>query len=109
MLGLTAGSPGPVVTLNYMTKQQLIEAVSADTNLAKRDVKTVAESILETIATKLEGNERVDLRGFGSFVIKDKKARQGHPRTGDTIEIPAKRDAAFKASKELSRRRFFEN
>ncbi len=88
-----------------MTKQQLIEAVSAETNLAKRDVDTVVEAVLNLIAKQLEGNERVDLRGFGSFVVKDKKARQGrNPRTGEVIEIAAKRDAAFKPGKELTQR-----
>ena len=88
-----------------MTKQQLIETVSADTQRAKSDVEAVVESILETIAEKLEGNERVDIRGFGSFVVKNKKARQGrNPRTGEAIEIAAKRDAGFKPSKELSHR-----
>jgi len=59
--------------------------------------------VLGTIAEKLKGNERVDLRGFGSFVVKDKKARQGrNPRTGETIEIAAKRDAGFKPGKELT-------
>jgi nucleoid DNA-binding protein len=45
----------------------------------------------------------VDLRGFGSFVVKEKKARQGrNPRTGETIAIAAKRDAGFKPGKELT-------
>jgi nucleoid DNA-binding protein len=51
---------------------------------------------------KLQANERVDLRGFGSFVVKDRKERQGrNPRTGETITIAAKRDASFRAGKEL--------
>jgi nucleoid DNA-binding protein len=53
----------------------------------------------------LQSGERVDLRGFGSFVVKDKKAREGrNPKTGETIQIAARRAAAFKASKELSDR-----
>ena len=92
-------------TLNCMTKQQLIEAVSAETNLSRRDVDTVVEAFLNLIAKQLEGNERVDLRGFGSFIVKDKKARQGrNPRTGEAIQIAAKRDAAFKPGKELTQR-----
>jgi nucleoid DNA-binding protein len=86
-----------------MTKQQLIEAVSAKTSHAKSEVESVLNAVLDTIAEKLEGNERVDLRGFGSFVVKDKKARQGrNPRTGETITIAAKRDAGFKPAKELN-------
>jgi nucleoid DNA-binding protein len=86
-----------------MTKQQLIEAVATKTGHTKAAVETVVDSVLGTIAEKLQGDERVDLRGFGSFVVKDKKARQGrHPRTGETIEIAAKRDAGFKPGKELT-------
>jgi integration host factor subunit beta len=58
---------------------------------------------LATIAETLQANERVDLRGFGSFVVKEKKARQGrNPRTGETIAIAAKSDAGFKPGKELT-------
>jgi nucleoid DNA-binding protein len=86
-----------------MTKQQMIEAVSMKTSLGKAAVEAVVDSVFEAIAEKLRSNERVDLRGFGSFVIKDKKARQGrNPRTGETIEIAAKRDAGFKPGKELT-------
>jgi nucleoid DNA-binding protein len=86
-----------------MTKQQLIEVVSTKTGHGKADVEAVVDSVLGAIAEKLQGNERVDLRGFGSFVVKDKKARQGrNPRTGETIEIAAKRDAGFKPGKELT-------
>jgi nucleoid DNA-binding protein len=86
-----------------MTKQQLIEAVSTKTGDAKTDVEAVVDSVLGTIAEKLQGNERVDLRGFGSFFVKDKKARRGrNPRTGETIEIAARRDAGFKPGKELT-------
>jgi nucleoid DNA-binding protein len=62
-----------------------------------------SKSLLGSIAEALQANERVDLRGFGSFVVKEKKERQGrNPRTGETITIAAKRDASFKTGKELS-------
>jgi nucleoid DNA-binding protein len=88
-----------------MTKAQLIEAVASKTSREKPEVEAVLESVLGTIAEALHANQRVDLRGFGSFVVKDKKERQGrNPRTGETITIAAKRDASFKAGKELSER-----
>ena len=87
-----------------MTKQQVIEAVASKTDRAKADVEVVLDSMLEVIVCALHANERVDLRGFGSFVVKEKKARQGrNPRTGEAIAIAAKRDASFKPSKELSK------
>ena len=53
----------------------------------------------------MQSGERVDLRGFGSFIVKDKKARQGrNPKTGETIQIAARKAATFKPSKELSDR-----
>ena len=88
-----------------MTKSQLVDAVAAKTGRQKPEVEAVLESVLGTIAEALHANQRVDLRGFGSFVVKDKKERQGrNPRTGETITIAAKRDASFKAGKELSER-----
>ena len=86
-----------------MTKQQLIEQVAAKTELKKSEVEVAVDSVLELIAEALRSNERVDLRGFGSFVVKERKERQGrNPRTGETITIAAKRDASFKPGKELT-------
>lgn len=88
-----------------MTKQQLIEKVAAKAELRKSEVEAALNSVLELIAETLQSNERVDLRGFGSFVVKDRKERQGrNPRTGETITIAAKRDASFRPSKELTDR-----
>jgi len=84
-------------------KSQLIEVVSVKTGRNKAEVEVVLESVLGAIAEALHENQRVDLRGFGSFVVKEKKERQGrNPRTGETITIAAKRNASFKAGKELS-------
>ena len=86
-----------------MTKQQLIEKIAAKTELKKVEVEVAVDSVLDLIAEALRSNERVDLRGFGSFVVKERKERQGrNPRTGETITIPAKRDASFKPGKELT-------
>jgi nucleoid DNA-binding protein len=88
-----------------MTKQQLVEKVAVKRGMPKADVESVVDAVLETIAEALQSDERVDLRGFGSFVVKDKKARQGrNPRTGETITIAARRDAGFRPGKELTER-----
>ena len=99
------GGPIPQKPLDSkgMTKQQLIEKVAAKTQLSKGQVEMTLDSVLEQIVEALQTNERVDLRGFGSFAVKDRKERQGrNPRTGETITIAAKRDAVFKPSKELT-------
>ena len=86
-----------------MTKQQLIEKVAAKTELGKAAAAVAVDSVLDLIAEALQANERVDLRGFGSFIVKERKERQGrNPRTGETITIAAKRDASFKPGKELT-------
>ena len=60
-----------------MTKQQLVEAVSVKTGRENAEVENVLEAVLRSIAEALSANDRVDLRGFGSFTVKDKKERQG--------------------------------
>ena len=81
----------------------MIEKVAAKTELKKADIEVAVDSVLELIEEALRSNERVDIRGFGSFVVKDRKERQGrNPRTGETITIPAKRDASFRPGKELT-------
>ena len=81
----------------------MIEKAATRTQLRKSDVEVAVDSMLELIAEALQSNERVDFRGFGSFVVKERKARQGrNPRTGETITIAAKRDASFKPGKELT-------
>jgi nucleoid DNA-binding protein len=96
-------SPRKPLNSKRMTKQQLIDKVAAKTELGKAEVAVAVDSILDLIADALRSNERVDLRGFGSFVVKERKERQGrNPRTGETITIAAKRDGSFKPGKELT-------
>jgi integration host factor beta subunit len=88
-----------------MTKQQLIDAIAAQTDKPKADVEGVVETLTGKIAAALVSGEKVELRGFGTFSIREKKARTGrNPRTGETIQIAAKREAVFKAGKELNDR-----
>src|ERR1035441_5806043 len=60
-----------------MTKQQMIDKVAAKTELGKAEVAVAVDSVLDLIADALRSNERVDLRGFGSFLVKERKERQG--------------------------------
>ena len=89
-------SPRKQLNSERMTKQQLIEKVAAKTELKKSEVEVAVDAVLAMIAEALQANERVDLRGFGSFVVKERKERQGrNPRTGETITIAPKLDASF--------------
>ncbi len=86
-----------------MTKTQLIDAVSASAGHTKKDTETVIEALITEVSAALAKGEKVDLRGFGNFVAREKKARQGrNPKTGETIEIAARKAVAFKPSKELA-------
>jgi len=84
-----------------MNKAQLIEAVAANT-ATKKEAQMAVETIWETIKSSLKKKEDVAISGFGTFRVKQTKARTGrNPKTGETIQIPAKRKVAFRASKEL--------
>ena len=85
-----------------MTRQQLVEAVSRSGQWSRKDTEGVVASLLEEMAKSLQAGERIELRGFGSFQVKEKKARQGrNPKTGTRVEVPAKKIPYFKPSKEL--------
>ena len=85
-----------------MNKNDLVDAVSERTGLAKSDAARAVEAVLGAITDTLKKGETVALSGFGSFVAKTRAARSGrNPRTGETIAIPASRAPAFKAGKGL--------
>jgi len=85
-----------------MNKTELAAVVAQKAGLTKKDAERVINATLETITESLEKGEKVQLSGFGIFEVKDREARVGrNPRTKETIEIPATRLPAFKASKTL--------
>ena len=86
-----------------MTKNNLIDHVAEATQRTKKETEQILDAALVTITEALAQGEKVDLRGFGSFQVSDKKERQGrNPRTGETMTIAARKVAVFKPSKELS-------
>jgi nucleoid DNA-binding protein len=88
-----------------MTKNNLIDQVAEATQGTKKDIEQVLDAVLSSIAEALKKREKVDLRGFGSFQVNDKKERQGrNPKTGEALTIAARGVAMFKPSKELSGR-----
>lgn len=86
-----------------MTKSELIAKLAAQNpNLYVRDVETIVETILEEMSDALVRGDRIELRGFGAFAVKERAPRTGrNPRTGETVEVAAKRTPAFKAGKLL--------
>ena len=84
-----------------MNKAQLIEAV-AEKACTKKEAQTAVETILDAIKGSLKKKQPVAISGFGTFKVKETKARTGrNPKTGESIQIPAKKKIAFRASKEL--------
>jgi nucleoid DNA-binding protein len=84
-----------------MNKAELIEAVAKNT-CTKKEAQTAVETTLEAIKGSLKKKDPVAISGFGTFKVKETKPRTGrNPKTGETIQIPAKKKVSFKASKEL--------
>ncbi|MDR5682520.1 MAG: HU family DNA-binding protein [Armatimonadota bacterium] len=85
-----------------MNKEQLIERVAAKADLSKKQANEAVDAIVEAITGALKKGEKVTLVGFGSFVVRKRKPREGrNPQTGEKIRIPARRVPAFTAGKEL--------
>jgi nucleoid DNA-binding protein len=85
-----------------MNKEQLIERVAMRASLSKKDANAALDAILEGITGSLRKGEKVTLVGFGSFVVRKRKPREGrNPQTGAKIRIPARRVPAFTAGKQL--------
>jgi len=85
-----------------MNKNELVEAVSDRTGLARSDAAQAVEAVLAAVTEALRAGDTVALSGFGTFVAKARAARTGrNPRTGEAIAIPASRAPAFKAGKAL--------
>ncbi len=86
-----------------MTKSELIEALAAKQNqLTQKDIDAAVKTLLEHMSQALAGGERIEIRGFGSFSLHHRPARTGrNPKTGETVELPAKHVPHFKPGKEL--------
>ncbi len=89
-----------------MTRSQLILRLAAQNpHLVHREAERVVNAIFETIAAGLAQGDRVELRGFGSFTVRERAPRVGrNPRTGETVHVPAKLYPYFKTGKERRRR-----
>jgi integration host factor subunit beta len=86
-----------------MTKSELILRIGAlNPHLYHRDVERIVTTIFEEITNALARRDRVELRGFGAFSVKERDARKGrNPRTGETVAVEEKVVPFFKTGKEL--------
>src|SRR2546425_12094947 len=85
-----------------MTKADLVNDVANAAELTKKDAERLVEIVFESIIESLNQGEKIELRGFGSFRVRERGARRGrNPKTGEAVSIPAKRVPYFKPGKEL--------
>jgi integration host factor beta subunit len=92
----------PKEKTNLMKKADLVDVVSQQKNLPRPQVEATIDSLIDAVAEGLARGERIDLRGFGAFAVRESAARSGrNPQTGETIQIAARRVPTFKAGKEL--------
>ena len=87
-----------------MTKADIVNSVSEATGLTKVETEAVLEGILQSISSSLKKGERIDIRGFGSFVVKKRKAREArNPATNEKVSLKERFVPTFKVSKLLKK------
>ena len=85
-----------------MTKAELIEEVSRVVEMTRKDSEVIVEAIFDRVVRALRTGDKIEIRGFGSFRTRQRRGRVGrNPKTGEKVEVPAKRIPFFKPSKEL--------
>ncbi len=85
-----------------LTMAELARQLMERLEFVKADADLLVQTFLESIIGSLRAGEGVELRGFGSFRLRDRRARMGrNPRSGESIQVPPKRVAYFKLGKEL--------
>ena len=90
------------MTGGSMTKAELVEEVSRVSDLTKKHSEVIVDTVFKSIIDALHRGEKIELRGFGSFRVRERNSRKGrNPKTGAAVDIPAKRVAYFKPGKEL--------
>jgi len=88
-----------------MNKSELVEALSIEKNLTYKKSEEIVNIIFDSMAEELAGSGRIEIRGFGSFVVKEYKAYMGrNPKTGEVIKVKPKKLPFFKVGKELRER-----
>jgi DNA-binding protein HU-beta len=85
-----------------MTKAELIDKIAAKAKISKKAANVTLNTFVDSVTSALKKGERVSLVGFGTFSVAKRKARIArNPRTGEKINVPARRAAKFKAGREL--------
>ncbi len=97
-----ADSESNVTDLAHMTKSDIVDRIAAGTGLTKLETEAVVDGFLKTVAEALCHDEHVELRGFGTFRVKERAPRIGrNPRTGENVSLDTQFVPHFKVSREL--------
>lgn len=87
-----------------MTKADIVDRIAAGTGLTKLETEAVVDGFVITVMEALEGGDSVELRGFGSFRVRERAARMArNPQTDEPIEVPRQFVPSFKPSQEFRR------
>ncbi len=85
-----------------MTKAELVEQVARNTQVTKKHAERIVNTVFESIVDSLRDGEKIELRGFGSFRIRERGSRIGrNPKTGARVNVPSKKIPYFKPGKQL--------
>lgn len=85
-----------------MTKADLIEEVARVVEFTRKESEIIVEAIFDSVVNALREDDKIEIRGFGSFRTRQRQSRIGrNPKTGARVDVPAKRVPFFKPSKEL--------
>jgi integration host factor subunit beta len=85
-----------------MTKAELVDQVARTTQLTKKHAEIMVNTVFDSIVDSLKDGEKIELRGFGSFRIRQRGSRTGrNPKTGARVDVPSKSIPYFKPGKEL--------
>jgi integration host factor subunit beta len=89
-------------TAGVMTKAELVDEVARVVQLTKKQAETIVNIVFDSIVDSLRSGQKIELRGFGSFRLRNRKSRTGrNPKTGEKVEVPSKKIPYFKPGKEL--------
>ncbi|MGE5173246.1 MAG: integration host factor subunit beta [Betaproteobacteria bacterium] len=86
-----------------MTKAELVDKIAEKKpGLTRKQVEVVVNTVLDGIKDALSREDKVEIRGFGSFRVRFRRAKEGrNPKTGETVQVPPKKVPFFKAGKEM--------
>ncbi len=83
-----------------MTKADLVRVISAETGIIRKDVALAVDAFLDSVKDSMKDGKHIEIRGFGTFKLKERKARIGrNPKTDEKVEVPARIVPTFKFSR----------